>query len=89
MSRFFFHRADGTFDPDNEGTELSDLADARVEAVRFAAESMRDKPNLVKDGHIFRVEVSDEAGMLLSTVVVMQLDAPGSRGVISPKLEGK
>ena len=89
MSRFFFHRADGAFDRDTEGTELPDLAAARVEAVRFAAESMRDKPDLVKEGHTFRVEVSDEAGLLLSTVVVMQLDAPGSRENSSPESEGE
>lgn len=85
MPRFFFHRADRVFDPDQEGTEFPDLATARVEAIRFAAESIKDNPQEVWAGHNFRVEVSDEAGMLLCTVVILGLDAPAARGMRGPQ----
>ena len=85
MPRFFFHRTDGTFDPDNEGTDFPDLATARSEAIRFAAETVRDDPEEVWAGDTFRVEVSDAEGMLLCTIVILGLDAPASRGVRKPR----
>ena len=88
MPRYFFHRADGVFDPDQEGTEFPDLAAARIEAIRFAASSMLDDPQEVWKGHNFRIEVSDEAGMLLCTVVVLGLDTPAARGLREPGRAG-
>jgi hypothetical protein len=85
MPRFFFHHTDGKFDPDNEGTEFPDLATARVEAVRYAAELVRDRPDEVWAGDTFRIEVSDEDNMLLYTVVILGLDAPAARGVRRPR----
>ena len=81
MPRFFFHRADGGFDSDNEGTELPNLDTARTEAVRYAAELVRDRPDYVWNGKDFRVEVSDDTGMLLCTVAILGFDAPAARGV--------
>jgi hypothetical protein len=85
VPRFFFHHTDGKFDPDNEGTEFPDLATARVEAVRYAAELVRDRPDEVWAGDTFRIEVSDEDDMLLCTIVILGLDAPAARGVRKPK----
>lgn len=85
MPRFYFHRTDGAFDPDDEGTEFPDLATARSEAIRFAAETVKDNPEEVWAGDAFRVEVSDEEGMLLCTVVILGLDAPASRGLRKPR----
>ena len=85
MPRFFFHHTDGVFDPDNEGTEFADLTTARMEAVRYAGEIVRDYPDEVWAGDTFRIEVSDEAGMLLCTVVILGLDAPASRGLLKPQ----
>jgi hypothetical protein len=34
--RYFFNLAGAVYDPDNEGTELASMADARIEAVKFA-----------------------------------------------------
>ena len=81
MPRYFFHRTDGGFDPDTEGTELSDLDRARVEAVRFAAGTVQDHPDFVWDGKDFRIEVTNEGGLLLCTIVVLGIDAPAVRGV--------
>ena len=80
MPRYFFHRTDGGFLPDRDGTELHDLETARVEAVQFAAGTIRDHPDYVWDGRDFRVEVADEAGMLLCTVIVLGIDAPAAKG---------
>ena len=79
MPRYHFHHSDGGFVPDTEGTELANLDAARVEAVRFAAEMARDRPDLVWNGRDFRVEVTDESGMLLCTVVLLGIDAPAAR----------
>ena len=88
MPRYFFHRADGEFDPDDTGTELPDLTAARTAAIRFAAESVKDSPGRVQPSHAFRVEVSDDAGMLLCTIVVLELDAPATRGLREPRRQG-
>ena len=85
MPRFFFHHTDGAFDPDDEGTVFPDLATARVEAVRYAAEVVRESPHEVWSGETFRIEVSDEQGMLLCTIVILGLDAPAARGVRKPR----
>ena len=85
MPRFFFHHTDGKFDPDDEGTVVPDLATARVEAVRYAAELVRHSPDEVWAGDTFRIEVSDEDGMLLCTIVILSLDAPAARGVRKPR----
>lgn len=75
MPRYFFHRTDGGFDVDHEGTELKDLQDARVQAILYAAGTMKDRPDYVWDGGDLRVEVADESGILLMTVIVMVVDA--------------
>ena len=85
MPRYFFHRTDGGFTPDHDGTELADLDAARVEAVYFAAGSVKDHPSYVWTSYVwngrdFRIEVADDAGQLLCTVVVLGLDALAVRG---------
>ncbi|WP_428977746.1 DUF6894 family protein [Lichenibacterium minor] len=81
MPRFFFHRTDGDFDPDREGTELPDLNAARLEAIRYAAATVKDHPIEVWSGTTFRIEVSDDTGMLLSTVIILEIEAPAARGL--------
>lgn len=80
MPRFFFHRTDGGFDPDTEGTELPDLTTARIEAVRFAGATLQERPDYVWDGRDLRIEVTDEAGKLFCTVIVLGIDAQMTRG---------
>ena len=89
MPRYFFHRTDGTFDPDDEGTELANVGAARMEAVRFAAGTVDDNPEQVWQGSDFRVEVTDESGMLLCTVIILGIDAPAARGLRQSKATGK
>lgn len=72
------------FAPDREGTELPDLAAARLEALNFAAQSVKDQPDPVQSASPLRVEVSDDTGMLLSTVIILEIETPAARGVRGP-----
>ena len=76
MPRFFFDLRDGTHVIDKEGTELSDLIAARVEAVRLAGGLLKDGAAKFWDGMAWRVEVKDEAGLLLFVLDVSATDAP-------------
>ena len=73
---YFFNKAGVIQDPDDEGCELASIADARLMAVRFAAETIRDEPHLVWKGKEFRVEVTDESQDLLFKILVTGVDAP-------------
>ncbi len=75
MPKYFFNLADGQVNLDREGSEVASLQQARVEAVVYAASMLRDRPEEVWAGGNWRVEVADERGVLLFTVVVMALDA--------------
>ena len=76
MARYFFHLADGGRKWDRDGVELPSLAEARVQAVVFAGERLRERPAEPWDGCDWRVEVTDQAGVLLLTVIVVVVDAP-------------
>lgn len=75
MPHYFFHRLDGGFDVDREGSELKDAREARLQAILYAAGTVRDHPEMVWDGGEVRIEVTDEHGRVVSTVVVMAYDA--------------
>jgi hypothetical protein len=77
--KFFFNLAGAVHDPDNEGIELPNIGTARLEAVRFAAEYLRDRPEVVWLGDELRLEVTDENRMILFTLVVFGVDAPAIR----------
>ena len=74
MPRYFFHRTDGFVENDREGTELADLHAARQEALIYAGRSMSDDPDLVWDGQEFRVDVTNDTGALLLSVVVRAIE---------------
>lgn len=74
MPRYFFHRADGSTDRDKDGTELPSLDQARKEAVVFAGETLKFKPEILWDGGEFRVEVEDTEGDLLFVLKVSAVD---------------
>jgi len=78
--RFFFNLAGAVYDPDNEGHELANVSVARIEAVKFAGEFLRDRPEVVWLGEEFRVEVTNGQRLLLFTVIVLGIDAPAGIG---------
>jgi hypothetical protein len=75
---FFFNKAGAVYDPDVDGIELLTFAEARVQAVRFAAETLRDRPELAWLGEEFRVEVTDQNQLVLFTVITVGIDAPAA-----------
>jgi hypothetical protein len=84
MPRYFFNEFDGDYKVDDRGLDLTSMDQARLEAVRYAGEAMRDQPTLAWSGREFRVEVTDEKQLLLFTVMVVGVDAPaGGRSVNS------
>jgi hypothetical protein len=78
---FFFNQLNGKLKPDDEGTECATVNDARIEAVRYASEVMREHPTLIWTGQDFRIEVTNAEKLLLFTVVVVGVDAPAGVGL--------
>lgn len=72
MPHYFFNRRDGVVDPDREGIELSDLVAARIEAVLFAADSIKDKNFKIWDGGKIFIDVEDSAR---ESVFVISIEA--------------
>ena len=61
MPRFFFDIKDGTDFPDLQGSEWPDIAAARIEAVRFAAEVLKEMPERFWNCELWTMTVSDAA----------------------------
>ena len=78
--RYFFNRAGAVHSRDNHGHEIGSLSDARIQAVRYAAEYLRDRPELVWLGEEFRVEVTGENDEMLFTFIAVGVDSPASAG---------
>lgn len=87
VPRYYFNQIDGEFKPDDEGLELASMHDARLEAVRYAGEVLRDHPSLVWKGDDFRVEVTDAQQLLLFTVIVVGMNAPAGGRSTNPALQ--
>lgn len=60
MSRYFFDIKDGQDFPDLQGSEWPDLTAARVEAVRFAAEILKEMPDRFWNCEEWLMTVSDQ-----------------------------
>lgn len=74
--RYFFSQSDGSFSPDEEGTEFVTLHEARVAAVQYAGRSILDRPELLLNGHDFAVQVADPNKLVLFVITVSSADAP-------------
>ena len=74
--RYFFNQANGELKVDSEGIEFTTIHEARLEAVRYAGEVIRDHPTLIWMGEDFRVEVTDEDKLVMFTVIVVGVDSP-------------
>jgi uncharacterized protein YqjF (DUF2071 family) len=84
MPRYHFNVMDGTDVPDIVGTELTDLAEARREAVRLVGGLMRDTPLDFWREENWRMVVTDEAGLSLFSLHVLAFDAPAAASGPSP-----
>lgn len=73
MSRFYFH-VDGR--PDDLGVDLSDVAAAKCEAVRYAGNVICEGADRFCDSGDFSMSVTNESGLILFTLSLAGTDAP-------------
>ena len=76
MPRFNFDLTDGTRERDS--LELADLQEARLHAARHACTVLHEEPARLRDSDV-RVEVSDQTGLLLFTLIVIGMDSSAAR----------
>jgi hypothetical protein len=77
MPRYHFNVHDGTSIPDPEGSELPDLASARVQAVRLAADLLREHRSFWNEGE-WKMDVTDGEGLILFSLLFLATDAPAA-----------
>jgi len=76
VPRYFFHIHDGISLPDDEGTILNDLEAARLEAILLTSALLRENSKDFWNGHEWKLDVADEHGLTLFTLMFIALDAP-------------
>lgn len=86
MPRYFFNLDDHVREPDEEGTEIGSDEQARTEAVMFASAWLRDNPAAIFDGTELRIDLVDEGGTRLFSVVTRGEpgDDPARNGAPAP-----
>ena len=80
----FFNLAGAVHDPDEVGLEVASMDEARKVAAVHVGELIRDDPSLIWKGEEVRLEVADQQGIILFTVILLGVDAPSN-----PALTGK
>ena len=75
MPRYFFSIENHETDNDDEGTELAGPDVARVNAVMYLGEFLRDHPDMIWDGRRMAVMVDDQDGVRIFRIVV-EADEP-------------
>lgn len=78
MPRYHFNVHDGFDLPDPEGSDLPDLRAARIEAVRYAGSLLHDHAVTFWDHDDWRMEVTDEAGLILFSLIFVASDSAAS-----------
>ena len=76
MARYHFNLSDGEFPADTQGVELHSLDLARQEALKRAGSLLSDAPDTFWSDPEWRLDVSDEAGMILFSLTIYGSDAP-------------
>lgn len=68
MPRYYFDIVDGEDLPDPDGSEHVDLAAARIEAIRYSGEVLREMPERFWNAEEWKMTVSDAAKVPLFTL---------------------
>lgn len=76
MARYFFDVRDGEYIPDQVGTELPDLAAARVHAVVYSGELLMRNAEQFWRGEEWQLEVKDQQGLILFSLMFLATNAP-------------
>ncbi|MFC3215112.1 DUF6894 family protein [Novosphingobium panipatense] len=78
MPTYYFDIYNGEAAPDLTGTELGNVQEARVMAVRFLGQVLLEKADVIERNSCWRVEVSREDRQLLFSVTLAVEDRPVS-----------
>lgn len=76
MYRYFFHTQDGVYAPDEIGTELASLDEARAAAVQHLCDMVRGTPKTLDHTGEIRVTAADAEGLVLFTLSLSYTPAP-------------
>lgn len=76
MPRYHFNVDDGLSLRDDDGIELPDLAAARKEAVKLAGASIREYSGKLWDGDEWKLDVTNNTGMVLFSLLLIGYSAP-------------
>jgi hypothetical protein len=74
MPRYFFHVRDGKTFTDETGTILSDVAEAKQHAVKFAGQLLSYEPQTFWEGTEWVLRVTDENDLTLFTLTFFATD---------------
>jgi hypothetical protein len=77
--RYHFNTKNGERHADIDGTELSSDSAARAEAVRYAGEIMCSEPDALWVSDELKVDVTDDDGLILFSVIVLGMDSASRR----------
>lgn len=75
MPLYYFNIVEHGHKVDSIGTQCANPELARMEAVRFAGEILRDEPERVWNGSELRIKASDAWDTVLFTVLIAGVDA--------------
>ena len=79
MPRYHFNVVSGASLLDRDGIDLPDLRTAQTEAVRFSAQSLSDLAETFWDTEEWRLNVTDEEGLILFHLHITGMRAPAFR----------
>ena len=81
MARYYFNVDDGSDLPDTLGMELSSLAAAKCEALRYASRLICDEAQRFWDAGELQMTVADEKGLTLFSIhlSLTAVEAPSIR----------
>ena len=85
MPRFYFNVYDGVALPDLAGVELKSWPDARFEAIRLAGAILRDEAKRIALTEDWRMEVTDENGLVLFRLDFTVLESAVTQGSRRPE----
>ena len=78
MPRYFFDIKDGRDFPDLQGSVFIDLAAARIEAVRYAAEMLKEMPERFWNCEEWMMTVSNQNRQMLFTLKFLAQSVPSA-----------
>jgi hypothetical protein len=79
MDRFYFDVEDGKSERDEEGTELSGLAEVRHASVKLLGEELCERDRSFWDDPELKITVRDDNDLILLRLTVFGTTAPAGR----------